>query len=608
MVIKSKNMPNKHNYILAVHCGHNASSALMMDGEIIIAVQEERFCGKKNYTGYPRRAIDYCLNKGNVKGSDLAHVAYTTINFPSIPIKSKHFTQFSIRDYLDYYGERYYGRKLKGEDCLDYLRWLRDSEKFNIDEQYFDFSYLNDQVLSDSKLDAELFRQERKRTLATHLNISPDKIEFVDHHTCHAYYGYFGSPFRKEDCIVVTLDSWGDGRNQTVWKASNDELTMIVESDQSDIGRLYKMATLILGMRPDEHEYKVMGLAPYAKAFNVDRAMEVIKDILMVDGMKIVHNNRPADLYTYLRDEWAEYRFDSIAGAIQKYTEKLAKELIENIYMETGIKCFVISGGISMNVKMNKAISELDCVSSLFVCGSGSDESTSIGGCYYLNRKNKNNKYLKNLFLGYDINNEIDKIDWEPICRDYIVRHGVTYSAVASLIANGNIIAKIDGRAEFGARALGNRSILADPSKRDIVMKINEAIKNRDFWMPFALSILEDCADKYIYNPKKLKAPFMSLAFNTLPDLYYNIYAGIHPYDKTVRPQYVSKEHTPEFYNFIEEFYKLTGIPALLNTSFNLHGEPIVNDISDALRTFGSSGLDHLYINSNTLVSKRAEK
>lgn len=605
MVIKGKNMPNKHNYILAVHCGHNASSALMMDGEIIVAVQEERFCGKKNYTGYPKRAIDYCLSKGNIKGSDLIYVAYTTINYPSVFIKSKHFTQFSIRDYLDYYGERYYGRKLKGEDCLEYLKWLRDAEKFNEDEQYFKFSYLTDDVLINSNLDMELFRQEQKETLANHLNISMDKIEFIDHHTCHAYYAYFGSPFRGEACIVVTLDSYGDGRNLTVWKVLNDEMTLIADSDQSDLTRLYKLATLILGMHPNDQEYKEMGLAPYAKGYNVDKAKEVINDILTVDGMKIVYKNRPPDLFSYLINKWVGHRFDSIAGAVQKYTEELAKKLIENIFKETGIKRYAISGGLSMNVKMNKAISELDCVSSFFVCGSGSDESLSVGGCYYLNRGNKNNKFLKNLFLGYDIENEIDKIDWESISAGYIVRHGVTYFDVANLLASGNIIAKINGCAEFGARALGNRSILADPSKRDIVMKINEAIKNRDFWMPFALSILEDYCDKYIYNPKKIQSPFITMAFDTIPESYYNIQAGTRPYDKTVRPQYVSKVNAPEYYKLIEAFYKITGIPAVLNTSFNLHGEPIVNNFQDALRTYKESDIDYLYINNNILISKK---
>lgn len=596
------NKKKSHDYILAVHCGHNASCALMRDGEIIIAVQEERFSREKNHIGYPKKSIDYCIGEEGIKGADIAHIAYTTTNFPSIFIKSKHFTRFSLRDYMGYYGERFYKKKLMGEDCLDYLKWLRDDDKFNKHENYFDFSYLTDEVLNDTAKDLELFRMEQKRVLSEHLGISMDRIQFLDHHTCHAYYGYFGSFFRGDDCIVITLDSWGDGRNHTVWKVSNDELVLLAESDQADIGRIYKMVTLILGMRPDEHEYKVMGLAPYAKNSYVQKTLAVFKDLLQVDGMRIVHKNRPDDIYSFLKDVFADHRFDNIAGAVQLYVEELIKLLVTDIYSTTGIRRYVISGGVSMNVKMNKAVSELDCVDSLFVCGSGGDESVSIGGCYFLNKNSGNNQPLKKLYLGYDIKDELNAIDWESISKNYAVRE-TTSSEVAKLLAKGDIVAVINGCAEFGARALGNRSILADPSRRESVSKINEAIKNRDFWMPFALSILEEHAHKYINNPKNLMAPFMTLAFDTVPDLYHHIHAGTHPYDRTVRPQYVSKEYSPDFYKLIDEFYKLTGIPALLNTSFNLHGEPIVNGISDALQTFRLSGLDHLLAGSK-LISK----
>lgn len=450
-----------------------------------------------------------------------------------------------------------------------------------------------------------LFRGEQTRLLSSHLGVAQDKVEFIDHHTCHAYYAYFGSPFRGKNCIAITLDGWGDGRNQSVWKVSNDQLSLLADSQQNDLARIYKMATLILAMRPDEHEFKVMGLAPYAKASHVARAMKVIENILDVDGMRVVHKDRPEDLYSYMVEGWKDHRFDNIAGAVQVYTELMAKKLIGNIACLTGISRFVISGGVSMNVKMNKAISELDEVESLFVCGSGGDESISIGGCYYLNSIMGSNASLKNLHLGYDINDEIDKFDPASLKNCFEVSVEVGASRVASLILKGDIVAVIRGRAEFGARALGNRSILANPSKRETVQKINEAIKNRDFWMPFALSILEERHKDYLENPKNLQSPFMAISLDARPDKYRDIEAGTHPYDKTVRPQFVSKEHAPEYHQLISEFCKLSGVPALLNTSFNLHGEPIVNTIADALRTFELSGLDHLYINDTYLISKR---
>lgn len=183
----------KNELILAVHSGHNASAALMCNGEILAAALEERFCRKKNYIGYPFQAIEFCLKKVGVKGSELSRVAYTTVAVgPSIFIKSKTSTQFSIRDYINYYGEGYYKRRMRGESVLDYLQWLNTDPKFNEDEQYYDFSYLTDEVLLDSSHDQVLLQEEQRRRLSVQLGISAEQVEFIDHHTCHAYYAYFG--------------------------------------------------------------------------------------------------------------------------------------------------------------------------------------------------------------------------------------------------------------------------------------------------------------------------------------------------------------------------------------------------------------------------------
>jgi carbamoyltransferase len=592
-------------YILALSVSHNSTAAIMKDGEILVAVCEERSVRKKNYIGYPQNSIDYCLKKAGIEGKDLTRIAYTTTENSSVFVKSKTNTEFSLQDYRDYYGRKYYQKILNGESTLNYLKWLRDDPKFNQDIEHFDFSYLTDEVLLDSERDLDLFRQEEARILSEHLGVSSTKIEFLDHHTCHAYYAYFGSPFRGDDCLVLTLDGWGDGRNQTVWKVQNDQLTLIAESAENDIGRIYKMATLILGMRPDEHEFKVMGLAAYAKPEYIEKARKVIDEISEIDAMRIVTKNRPGDLFSYLEEQWKIHRFDNIAGAVQAFTEDLACALVKAIVKETGINRLVIGGGIAMNIKMNKAISELEEIDSMFVCGSSGDESLSIGGCYLLSSDIKKNKPLGNLYLGYDIKDEFDTYDFAKAKRDFNFQTVVDFSEIAEILARGEIIGVVRGRAEFGARALGNRSILANPSKKGTVQQINEAIKNRDFWMPFALSILDTAFDRYIENPKKLKSPFMAISLDVKPENLSQIEAGIHPYDKTVRPQSVDEINNPEYFALISEFEKLTGIPALLNTSFNLHGDPIVDSISDAIYTFANSGLDHLLIQDIILLSKR---
>jgi carbamoyltransferase len=592
-------------YHLALSVSHNSSAALIEDGKIIVAVCEERSRRKKNYIGYPKNAVDYCLKKSGIKPEQLSRVAYTTRDNPGLLVKAKTNTEFSLSDYRDYYGERFYKRRLRGEDCTDYLKWLRDDPRFNKDQEHFDFSYLTDEVLADGRLEIEMFRAESARLLASELGIARERIEFLDHHTCHAYYSYFGSPFRGEDCIVLTLDGWGDGRNQTVWRVSDERFTLLAESSQNDLGRIYKMATLILGMRPDEHEFKVMGLAPYAKASYAERAMAVLENLCDVDGMRIVSKNRPKDLFSYLAEMWKVHRFDNIAAAVQLYTERIACKLVSNIVKETGIRRLVIGGGIAMNIKMNKAIAELEEVDAMFVCGSSGDESLSIGGCYYLNGDPQKNIPLTGLYLGYDIADEIVDFDPRFYADRYVVNEQATPNDVAQLLAKGEIVAVVRGRAEFGARALGNRSILANPSHRSTVQQINEAIKNRDFWMPFALSILEEHADEYLINPKSLSSPFMAISLDVQPGLHFCIEAGTHPYDKTVRPQFVSRKVAPQYHRLISIFFELTGIPALLNTSFNLHGEPIVDTVADAVRTFELSGLDHLLIDDCVLLSKR---
>lgn len=591
-------------YFLGIHCGHNASCAVMKNGKIIAATQEERFTRKKNDTGYPRRAIDYCLSKAKITGSDLCRAAYTTQEYSSIAIKSRYNVKFSLKDYFDYYGPKYYNRKISGENCLDYLRWLRDDAQFNPNETNFDFSYLTDAVLLDHKTDVKLFNQERQRTLSEHLGLNHEKIDFLDHHTCHAYYAYFGSPFRSDDCIVITVDGWGDGRNQTVWSARQDRLELIADSNQNDVGNIYSMATLILGMRPDEHEFKVMGLAPYAKGPHVQEAFTPIKDLLQVRGLRIEHKQRPKNLFMHLQKAWQWHRFDNVAAAVQLLTESVMSELVTNIQAKTGIRRFVVSGGIAQNIKLNLAIAQLPCVDSFYVCPSGADESLSLGGCYYLNRENDNNLPLTNVYLGYDIVDDFKALDWSELSKKYLVETKTSPQQIAMLLAKGDILARINGSAEFGARALGNRSILANPSNPNVVEKINRAIKNRDFWMPFALSVLEEHAGTYIINPKKINSPFMCIGFNTRSERYEHIQAGTHPYDKTVRPQFVSRDETRSYYEIINEFFKITGIPGLLNTSFNLHGEPIVNTIDDALRTFELSGIDHLII-GDSLLSKQ---
>ncbi|MGI0023398.1 MAG: carbamoyltransferase C-terminal domain-containing protein, partial [Nitrososphaeraceae archaeon] len=285
---------------------------------------------------------------------------------------------------------------------------------------------------------------------------------------------------------------------------------------------------------------------------------------------------------------------------------------IRNAIKNTGIRKLACAGGVFMNVKANMLILEMDEVDSLFIFPSGGDESLAIGAAYnvyvdYLSKigKKVNTTPISSVYFGPSYSNEEIRESIKNLDDNYIMEyHDDINGYIAESIVSGDIIARFNGRMEFGARALGNRSILADPSKYEKVREINAAIKQRDFWMPFAPTILSEKQDDVIINSKNVQAPFMTLAFRTKESAHKELVSAIHPYDFTARPQVLEKQHNVSYYDLITQFNKLTGIPAILNTSFNLHGEPIVCTPGDAIRTLQNSGLQCLAI-GNYFIRKR---
>ena len=582
--------------VIGIYDDHNASVALSRDGEIICAVQEERFTKRKNESGFPQNAVQYILREYNLDNSNIDIVAMSTIERGSVDnYKYPIHTVFSVQDHIDMLG-KYWKPKLLGDSYPE--NYLKDvfNAKYKAEKSFFDipdyFYKLSPKErqsgITEIVVDA----------VSSFMGVNKTKVEFHDHHTCHVMYGYFANTNRKKETIGITVDSYGDGKNQTVWEIKDDKFKIISESAQCEIARLYRLITLYLRMKPLEHEFKVMGLAPYAKDKYVNEVVSEFEGLLAFDGLNIVHDNRPVDLFGFLNERLKGYRFDNIAGGIQKYTEKMLVELFKRCFEKTGIKNFIFSGGVAMNVKANKVIGELDFVDDLFVAGSSSDESQSIGACYYVNYLNEiKNKPLENLYLGTDVCAEEvkDYIEKNVLNEKYKVSV-VTNDEIANLLADGEIIARVCGRMEFGARALGNRSILADPSNSETVKKINEMIKDRDFWMPFAATIMDTFVERYLINPKNFESRYMAIAMDAKKEHLSEIKAGTHPYDETVRPQILSKNQNESYYDLLEKFSKITGIGALLNTSFNLHGIPMVNTLADAMHVFENSELNHLVL------------
>lgn len=588
---------------LGICVSHGASATLMVDGKIIFAYQEERFNKIKNFVGYPKKSVSKCIEYVQKNNLIIDEAGFTTVNLPVFPYKYPLDNYFSIEDWIDYYSKNFYSPNKKISSAINKIKKIKKVKKIDTYLNYSKFKR------KDYFYNYKLFRAEQKNFLLDQSKGVIKKISFLDHHTCHAYYAAFAPEIKQKKKIgIITLDSEGDGINQTFWifDRKKNILKKVNQSSECDIARIYRFITLILKMKPNEHEFKVMGLAPYAKhEYSIKAYDEVFKDILKVSNCKIIHNNRPKDLYEYLYKKTKKFRFDNIAAAVQIMTEDLSSKLIKMISKKYRLSYFSLSGGVSMNIKMNGTLAKLNCVKKIFVPPTGTDESLSLGACYYLNRKNKNH-FLKNIYLGQKLNNfEIDeKFLRKKINKKFMIKKNVNHFEIAKLINKGEIIAVVRGREEFGARSLGNRSILANPYKDGIVQKINDQIKNRDFWMPFALTIMEKYHKNFIQNTKSVNSDFMTLGFDTVEKNYHLIKNGTHQYDQTVRPQILKKDFNEKFYSLINSFYKLTNVPALLNTSLNLHGYPISSDIDDILFTFNNSGLKYLYIDDNFLIKK----
>ena len=591
---------------LGIHVGHNASASLMVDGKIIFAVQEERFNKIKNFMGYPSESIKEIMKYVAKKKMLIDEAAFATKNQPIFPLKYpvNHF--FSIEEFHKYYGESFYSKKIKGLSISNYIKNLKKDKRFK--KNIFNNIVSEYDLFENVELCRKIQVSELKKTYGKYIK----NINFLDHHTCHAYYAKFAiDKNKKEKSCVVILDSEGDGNNQTLWsynpKLNPNTLENLLTNGKCDLARIYKMITLILNMKPDEHEFKVMGMAPYGKKkYYLKIYKEILKPIMKFDGLKIVPNNRPKDLFLFLRNSLRYERFDNIAAASQYYLEKMVKDLCFKINKKYKIRNFYFGGGISMNIKMYKDLAKYKFIKKIINSPSGSDESLSIGACFYLNRKNQS-EILKNIYLGKQLIDD-DKDLLSVIKKKFNSKKfqisKVKTDKIGYLLHKNQIIAIADGREEFGARALGARSIIANPSSFSNVQKINEFIKSRDFWMPFALSILKKHQHNFIENPKKLESKFMNLSFDTKFINHNKIKAGCHPYDKTVRPQFIDKNINKNFYEIIDSFYKITKIPALLNTSLNLHGNPKCSDLYDVINTFIGSDLRYLYLQNKFLIKK----
>lgn len=590
---------NKPYYILGIYTGHTATAALLKDGEIIACASEERFNGIKNYLGFPEKSIKWCLEYTNISADQLSSVALSSL-FGS-PMHASAETKKSpgvFALFVFYTG-------------VGFIRsmWGRMVYSFPFIRPLGTATY----TFATKTMGYYTVKKE-KEFIANFLGISTSKIVTFEHHLTHAATAYYASFFNTQKALVLTLDAEGDRLCSTVNVFERKKRKRIAAtSREHSLGWMYLYLTKYLGMKPMEHEYKVMGLAPYAKEKDVLKVYEKIKDTIILNPknrltFKAKFNTQ--DTYYYLRKEMEGFRFDNIAGAYQKLLEDRVMEWVKEAIRKTGISTVVFSGGVFMNVKMNQRIIELSEVKKCFFMPSCGDESLPIGACYlaYLSlNKHASIPEIKNIYWGPSFSN--DYIGSFLTKGNYFKKYTIKKiekieEEIASLLAKGKIVARMSGRMEFGARALGNRSILANPKDNDVVMVINEQMKDRDFWMPFAASMLKERGKDYLINPRKIRSDYMMITFDTTKKAREELKAAMHQYDFTMRPQIVEQSYNPTYYKILKEFEKRTSIGGILNTSFNLHGYPVVLGPKEALYAFEHSGLEYVAL-ENFLISKK---
>jgi len=533
----------------------NSAAAIVKDGQFIAAVEEERFNGIKHSPRIlPLKSIEFCLSFAKVKPNEVDAIA------------------------LGFNSPLAYWRKTSLENLKenDFQRNLRECGTTA--------EYLVGMVRLKEWLKQKGFRIDGE-----------DKIlmKFYPHHLAHAASAFRCSGFQSAN--VITVDGQGEDDSGSIWSASGQKLKKLVKiGHHQSIGWVYSEATNLLGFKPHNHEGKIMGLAGWGK-----------KKLPSEEFWKVSEEDY------FLKENWYEKfyqkfgpirgryeeltdRHRNIALTVQKFTESAGIALARRAYSESKCGNFCLAGGVTLNCDTNQRILEQSFVENIFIQPAANDAGTAIGSALELaNELGENADFeMKTAYWGPEYSNE----EIEQVLKEAKVSYEKVKNpekVVAEMIAKGKIIGWFQGRLEIGPRALGHRSILAHPGKTGMKDKVNKEVKHRETWRPFAPSILHEAGSEYLKN--YYRHPFMVLTFDVTKKGLKDISQTVHV-DNTARPQSVEPETCPRYYKLISEFSKISGIKAVLNTSFNDSEQPLVNTPKEALKTFFGTGLDVLSI------------
>ena len=566
---------------------YNPAACLVKDGKLVAFIEEEKLSRTKNETGYPVRAIKYVLEEGGLKINEVDKIAYPwqpRKNLTSLPFIS-----------LKEFAKGIFSNK-KSEDGIDIPNTIPNG-----------FNYL---LTLLGGAPGETKRHILQSIRYSGMSGKIPEIEFVPHHKSHAASCFYASGF--DESLILVMDGMGDDLSSSVWVGKNKKLECIKEIKfPNSLGEFYCAFTEFLGFRPYSGEGKLMGLAAYGKLD--DKIVEKLEEnVIFLNG----YNYQVESLYTINgkhsfgerytdrlvalfgeprqpEADIVQFHYD-LAYAAQYLLEKAALRLLEHYIKQTGIHNICLSGGVAMNCKMNGRLLHDLSIEKIFINPASNDAGAAMGAALAVSADLGDDPsfLMSHPFYGPSFSNDqVEAALREAKVKYY--RSDDLADEVSSLLKEGKIIGWHQGRQEVGARALGARSILASPLKKEMIDKVNRQVKHREAWRPFAPAMCAEDASKY-YSLGKL-SPFMILAFTVLEDKRAEIPAVTHV-DNTCRPQTVERANNPKYYDVIKKFGEKTGTPVVLNTSFNVRGEPIVSSPADSLRCFFSTGIDVLVI------------
>jgi len=568
-------------YILGISAFyHDSSACLIHDGNVIAGVAEERYTRKKHDYSFPTNAINFCLNHKNLNINDLDAIVFyekPLVKFDRIMSTFAQTTPHGWKNFI-------HGMP----DWIKNRLWTRNYIKKKLNYNGI--------------------------------------IYFTDHHESHAASSYFMSPFNES--AILTLDGIGEWTSTTIGYGKDNKIVLLKEIHfPHSLGLLYSTFTSYLGFKVNSGEYKVMGASAYGKPKYYDTIMRNLIDVkldgsysLNMDFFNYLYsdqmfNERFDALFNYIRKEpeteMTQDHFD-LAASIQKVTENIILNILENLDNIIDTPNLCLSGGVALNSLCNKRIIEESSFKNLYVHPDAGDGGGSLGAAKFVYHHVLGNKKVPQNFSPY-----IGREYSDNRIRDVLICNNLRYNYftevdknqnidihyIAKQLSKGKIIALFHGRMEWGPRALGNRSIIADPRDPNMKDKINKSIKYREQFRPFAPTVLyEYWKDYFEIKGNNEEYPYMLVVADVKEDKKSIIPAVTHV-DGTARIQTLKRDQNPFYYDIIREFYNITNIPVVLNTSFNVRGEPIVNTPQDAINTFNKSGIDIL-IMGNYMINK----